>query len=233
MSYAAWEIWLYGSQARGDADVRSDVDVLLAGDVPSERVATYQARFGHRLAPSAYTFDELRNMRAYGSLFLLHLAKEGHVLEAAPGARRLSTLLQNLPPYRHFRRDLASFQATLADVRDSLRGDCSPPFELAVVATVVRHASVLGCYLTQRPTFGRSAPVVAFCGAVGVPDETRDELLALYEHRMAAVRAGTGLDTDKRKIERAVDIVDAYLDLVEEAADAHNGAVRVADQIGG
>ena len=70
---------LYGSQARGDADSISDVDVLVAGTtapLADEIAALLPEGVEGPLHASHYTWNELKAMSRYGSLFLHHVAAE-------------------------------------------------------------------------------------------------------------------------------------------------------------
>jgi predicted nucleotidyltransferase len=89
------EIWLYGSQARGDTDTLSDVDVLVAGEVDAEALG--QLPYSQpQLSVVRYDWDELELMASYGSLFLHHVRLEGRPQYADKNSR-LATLLETLP----------------------------------------------------------------------------------------------------------------------------------------
>jgi predicted nucleotidyltransferase len=68
-------LWLFGSCARGDADLFSDIDVI---QVSGKRAASY--RVG-RLAVSVYTLPHLFRMAWSGSLFVRHLIQEAVAIE--------------------------------------------------------------------------------------------------------------------------------------------------------
>jgi hypothetical protein len=179
---------LYGSRARGDADPRSDVDVMLAAESTDVDTAGVCEGLGLiEFATSVYTWRELEALHADGSLFLLHLALEGRLLGARGlGAERFDAVISDLPRYAHVDRDLTGFATALSDVRNELSdSDSSIDFELSIAATVMRHASILGCYLLGAPSFGRYTAVKRFCLSTDLPSSLVDAFVSLYEFRLA------------------------------------------------
>ena len=177
---AEYEIWLYGSAARGDGDARSDVDVLVAGRASPDQLASLPYP-PEALSLVSYDWDELQHMAEYGSLFLHHVALEGRPIGSNGG--RLQRMLDGLGPYARADRELACFAAVLDDVEGALELDHVPAFELAVVATALRHACILGCYAIGQPTFGRRSAFGLFLRTAGRP-ELVDEAEQLYEFRL-------------------------------------------------
>lgn len=140
----------------------SDVDILVVGDEPisSEIVSALVELDGAPLSLSRYTWSEIERMATYGSLFLHHLRLEAHpIFEGSIVSGRLHKILGTLPSYNRVREDYIAFRTVAMDVKASLLEGGFIPFELSVLATVVRHACILGCYLEDRPTFGRFTPV--------------------------------------------------------------------------
>jgi predicted nucleotidyltransferase len=181
---AAYSVWLYGSHARGDTDLLSDVDVFVAG-APRGGVIDSLAFNGQTPSVSQYAWEEVEAMAAYGSLFFHHLRLEGKpLLEHAGGTFRLAHLLEYLPTYQLFRRDLRAFHLTVADVREAFRMGSTPEFEMAVLGTVLRHSSILGCYLLKNPCFGRTAAIEKACRAVGFTAESLTAFNTLYLFRL-------------------------------------------------
>lgn len=103
-------LMLFGSVARGDASAASDVDVLqlLKKTRPSYRVG--------RVNVSTYDEGTLLSMAKSGSLFVLHLRREGVIIRD-PGGRLLACLKAYVEPssYGHLRSTLAE-AANLLDV---------------------------------------------------------------------------------------------------------------------
>jgi hypothetical protein len=175
-------VWLYGSCARNDNDMLSDVDVLVVG---SDFPGNIDLLLGRGpAAVSAYSWAEMEAMSASGSLFLEHLKREAKsIIEGRDVQGRLEQVLSKTAPYsrNRARLDVSAFTAAIADAVDSLNHGGSIRFELSVVATVVRHASILACYLRGTPCFSRFAPIARTADALA--PQHRHVLERLCRHR--------------------------------------------------
>ena len=173
-----WEIWLYGSQARGDADRFSDTDVLVVAD---DHVSFDEVRSSleyDNVNVSHYSWTEIEAMGAYGSLFLHHIAIEGVRMQASKSEPdRMPRLLNALPPFSRAREDLAGFRRALEESRASLEDGGWLDFECEVVATVARHAAILGSHCLNQVAFGRERPFVVTGRALGYSDKHVDALI--------------------------------------------------------
>ncbi len=179
-------VWLYGSEARGDASPSSDVDVLLVGEglVPREVSQRYR---GRRISVSRYGWEEMRGMAEYGSLFLHHLRTEAKVLYESPDtAGRLRAILNGLPRYQRAQRDVRAFRQSLLDISAELPEPPDLEFELATLAALIRRIGILGSYLLGRPRFDRIGPVTEIVEAWKLPGVLSSEFGALYRHRVVA-----------------------------------------------
>lgn len=177
---------IYGSSARGESDHLSDKDVLVVADedylVPLEVTP--------KLSISRYTWIEFERMASYGSLFLWHIRSESIPIDYSDsGIARFAEIMSSLNDYQLANRDLKSFRDSISDVENALEsGDTSLEFEVAALATVIRHASILGCYKLNTPTFGRYSAVEVFCDARGLPSEMVIEFPHMYDFRLAVAR---------------------------------------------
>lgn len=180
-------IWLYGSHARGDMDALSDLDIFIASDkYISEDILEYLVPgLPNESSISLYSWNEITKMAEYGSLFLHHLKSEGRLLwESGSHRGVLSCILSHLGNYQYAERDLIGFTTVLGDVRESLKGDGAAAYELAVLGTVLRHSSILGCWLLEAPCFGRVKPVERLITAYRLNPKIASEFPQLYDFRL-------------------------------------------------
>lgn len=212
------EVWMYGSRARGDADSLSDTDLLVVGDPEFDATSLVPAWVGKDVNLSRYSWSEIEAMRSYGSLFLHHLAAEGQCLAAVPAwSAHLSALLKDMPPFMRAQDDIRGFRAAVTESYESLRGGGWPDFECEVVATVARHAAILGSYCIGEPSFGREEPFWVVGRALGY---SADRICALV-----------GPATAWRKHTRACDESDfAVEDWVTRVAQFVNDLEVIVDR---
>src|SRR3954454_16889686 len=177
------EVWLYGSTARGDRDAASDVDILVAGhELPD--LTAIAGSMPAQLSVSRYSWEELRHMAGYGSLFLHHVRLEGRPL-VETREKRLDGLLRTLGPYTRAGKELDCFTRVVDDVERTLEEDHSVPFELSVLATAGRHAAILGCYALGQPDFGRTSPFRRLLPRLGYSGAAIQQFVDLYTFRRA------------------------------------------------
>lgn len=181
-------VLLYGSHARGDVDSLSDCDVLLISDAP-QRASDWRHLFGEKvkdIAVTTYSWSEISGMAKYGSLFLQHIKTEGKPVYIGDSVSdKLCGILESIGEYKHARRDIAGFKSVIADVERSCKYS-SITYECAVIATVIRHAAILGCWMLGEPDFGRITPVVKMTEKLGFNPRMADEFAGFYKYRLYA-----------------------------------------------
>ena len=223
MNSSPYAVWLYGSHARGVVDSCSDLDILVAtdalthideihGNVPVEL---------NGASLTVYSWNEIRLMADYGSLFLQHLKLEGVPLYESPSHRgNLRGLLDNIVDYKHARRDIRGFKVVLEDVAEALSFGGQEKYELSVLATIIRHSTILGCWLLNRPSFGRLEPVSRFVSARNIESVVGREFPDLYGYRLFADgRVGRDCLQEvsvNQWLKRARDVVESVEDLTRE-----------------
>lgn len=230
-------VWLYGSVARGDTDENSDVDVLVVADnrVDQTELITELAGVGlRRPSLSRYTWTEMEGMKASGSLFLHHLKAEGRALLEGSSVRgRLRSYLDSLPPYTRAGHDVKAFKTGLQEARDSLRCGGSVPFELSVIATLIRHSSILACYVMGKPTFGRTSPVDLVASKWGLGRRLVEDFEGLYAYKLSAEQRVKTIEIqDTAYALKWCDRLEGMLSRLEVAVDQYIGNLPTTASFG-
>jgi predicted nucleotidyltransferase len=185
MSNAEYAIWLYGSYARKDNDSNSDIDILVIGSIDVNAVLKHFDYDRERISISQYSWEEINKMASYGSLFIYHLKTEGRLIESTIyGKKWCENIFKLLVPYHHIERDLIAFQNCVEDVESGIDMGSTPCFELSVLATVLRHSSVLASYLIGKPVFGRLEPFQFVARYWNFEDDIIDNFEVLYQFRL-------------------------------------------------
>lgn len=187
MNTAGYAVWLYGSHARGVPDLHSDLDIFVAADrvVNINEIKQHVPLALNDASVSHYTWNEISGMAKYGSLFLQHLKLEAFPLYETPTHKgTLRSLLDDLGDYRLAYRDIRGFQTVLDDVAESLESIDEETYELAVLGTVIRHSTILGCWLLKQPCFGRHEPVSHFVRMRSIDSVVEKEFPDLYLYRL-------------------------------------------------
>lgn len=184
---AGFAVWLYGSHARSASDWHSDLDILVVADrlTNIDEIEPHVPFALNGASVSRYTWNELSGMAKYGSLFLQHLKLEAVPLYETPSHRgTLPRLLDDLGDYGLAHRDVRGFRVVLDDVAEALDSTEEETNELAVLGTVIRHSTILGCWLLNQPSFGRLEPVSRFVRLRGIDRVVEREFPHLYRYRL-------------------------------------------------
>lgn len=160
-------ISLFGSNARGDADYLSDIDLfILIDDCDEETIINQKKYFSNSLNMpiswiSIYTKSSFLRMADYGSYFLWHLKTEGLVLYSR--SEFMENVLYQLAEYKNAKLDLMDYRKICQDIRNSIDKDTlTLDYELSVLASLVRNTCIALSYIKGKFYFGRIQPVI-FC----------------------------------------------------------------------
>ncbi|MGH2506316.1 MAG: nucleotidyltransferase domain-containing protein [Ktedonobacteraceae bacterium] len=140
------QVWLFGSYARGDADVASDIDILCIGEIKDrgaiERIAVTKGLPIDRLDIAFYTREAIEGLASKGSLFTWHLRDEGRPIYTRSQWLRKS--LRKMPRYASHVADLQVLQTLLHDVEDSLCTSAnSTIYDAGIIGTVIRNTGII------------------------------------------------------------------------------------------
>lgn len=135
-------IVLYGSMARGDASGDSDIDVLVVSDTPASTTATGRVNVA--------SYDQAQFASAKGTLFGMHVARDGVLLHDSGGVRE--TMQQfGLVDIDRLGERLRRLAVLLAMPRDEVRVHLSGFIRHA--RYVLRTATYLSALRTGEPCF--------------------------------------------------------------------------------
>ncbi|MEK6410406.1 MAG: nucleotidyltransferase domain-containing protein [Acidobacteriota bacterium] len=179
-------VMLYGSYARGDQLPGSDIDVV---QLVKRFRPSYQKG---KLSASVYTYAHLRKLSEKGSLFILHLLKEGQIVVDPQGDLKAILEAYRAPPsYDSLRLNLRA-AASILDVDASvfltnpsgfsrlalylLRTEAytrcvevgHPTFSMAAVAQRLQDSRITECFQLRAQ---RSAEYEYFCKARNLMEE--------------------------------------------------------------
>ncbi|WP_156377626.1 nucleotidyltransferase domain-containing protein [Sphingopyxis sp. Root1497] len=185
-------VYVFGSVARGDRDLRSDLDLLAVvadghGKVEEQQVYAHVPSELSELEPSIswYGARRLGEMFANGELFGWHLYQEAVPLFER---RPIIAMLGKPSPYEDAVADVASFEKVLSRIPDQL--DASPEnsfYELGLVYVCLRNICMAASSkLCDRPDFSRYSPF-RLTGIPPVP-LSHDEYDLAMSCRMAGQR---------------------------------------------
>lgn len=153
-------IILYGSKARNDNDINSDLDlcVLTKGrgenDLRQIEKSDFLIDLHHKeLTPTFYPESVVNSMLEHGSLFLWHLKLEGKVLY---GEKYFSTKLATLKPFKTHKDEILYHSFLFNDLLNSWHSvSIVNEFDLSILFTISRNTCMVLSHLVDKPSFGR------------------------------------------------------------------------------
>ena len=182
------EVYLFGSVARGDYDIYSDIDILIVvDDCSEEEYIKWKDCFAELLNMpvswiSLYRISKILKMYNIGSYFLWHIKKEGKMIFSREN--ELASLLDTLPPYMKVHDDLQEYTEILKDIISELDNTyISIDYELAVMASLVRNTCIAIAYMNDNMDFGRNSVVMYCFDKYGIKVDLQ-EYKNLYQYRL-------------------------------------------------
>jgi len=157
------QVWLFGSYARGESEISSDIDVLFISETNCtelvERMLSEMGILQEKIDLSHYTRDGIRTLASKGALFTWHLKEEGKPLYQA--SSWLNELLGEMPKYNNHISDLAVLMQLINDAGESLRDSGSTAiFDAGVISTAIRNTSIILTNYLGATDFSPYAPQV-------------------------------------------------------------------------
>lgn len=180
-------MYLFGSHARGDADVASDLDILLVTEESSQKTDVLSAPIDTPIRDfSFYPVDTIRDYYTSGRLFAWHLYAEAKYLSGTDYLAKLG----KPNPYSEFVVDVTELLVLLGTIRDAVElpsGFQSITYDAGLLYVVIRNlAHSFSWYELEAPCFERLCPfkLQSFSGV----RITKGDYLLLAEARHASTR---------------------------------------------
>lgn len=184
------DIYLFGSYARDEQDIFSDIDLLIIiQDSSDYEYSKLRQTFAKQLnLPmkwiSLYQQSKIIEMTKKGSYFLWHIKLEGQILYSKNNFLR--SHLTNLNKYTSVLEDLDDYQTICSDIFDNIDDDfVDLTYELSVLASIIRNTSIAIDYMFDIYDFGRQSAVKR-CNdllkdRINIPIDKYNQL---YEYRL-------------------------------------------------
>ncbi|HEC11870.1 MAG TPA: hypothetical protein ENI80_01215 [Acidiferrobacteraceae bacterium] len=144
--YALKQVWLFGSYARGESDLSSDIDILYVAETDCTdlviSVVSEMKMPQKRVDLSHYTREGIAGLVTRGSLFAWHLREEGKPLYEANSW--LGDLFTTMPKYDNHIEDLKVLMQLVKETGESLDTSKSTViFDAGVLSTVIRNTCII------------------------------------------------------------------------------------------
>jgi hypothetical protein len=161
---------VFGSQARGDADLLSDRDMLVVSSRLDRARGARSAAFVNGWNTTLYTWNELDRAVARNSLFVQHLKREAVIVNDPDS--RLQHCLSNAAPRPSYSWEMAEARELIGALEHVPTAPWAPGWGLDVLATGFRSLAI--AELADRGIFAYSMASIldnlCYCGLVHAED---------------------------------------------------------------
>lgn len=151
-------VMVYGSVARNEADINSDIDIFALvedslTEIEREKVIEkiYYQFSAKEVNVSLYTKEIFNKMSIDGSLFLWHLKKEGKYLFN----KNNGDIFMNLSNFDGYQKNMKLYRDLFNSVQKSLVENGVNSYDLSMLFFLCRNISILTCFKIGNPIFGR------------------------------------------------------------------------------
>ena len=147
----SYELYIFGSAARGEVAKNSDVDVLVITD-QVEKKSTFPDSW------SVYSKKSIKKLFSQGKLFAWHLYLDAKCIHCSEPTTFLEQLGEPTQ-YEGLIDDFCSLSELLDDTLNEIKITNSEVFEIGLIYTALRDiAMVASTVLSDRPCFSRYSP---------------------------------------------------------------------------
>lgn len=147
----SYELYIFGSAARGEVAKNSDIDVLVITD-QVERKSTFPDSW------SVYSKQSIEKHFSQGKLFAWHLYLDAKCIHCSESTTFLEQLGEP-SQYEDLLDDFCNLSELLDDSLNEMKITNSEVFEIGLVYTALRDiAMVASTELNDRPCFSRYSP---------------------------------------------------------------------------
>lgn len=193
--YYVRAIFIYGSFARNDYDINSDMDILVISEYGNNRIENRVKQIISKytddimLDISVYSGKRFETLLEYGSLFLHHIRQEGIIVYGKGKNAKKEYLFGKLKEFKGVSEDLLLYSRMLEKSRCSIRENGVNFFDLNNLCILARNTMIVTCYREGNPKYGKwDAYETCACGNTSfcLSRDVYKELLSIrsYYNRM-------------------------------------------------
>ncbi len=212
-------IMLYGSYARHENDLYSDIDILIITEKAMMKQYIILDTSGKRIPEkwiSIYSKESIEKMKKYTSLFLWHIKLEASYLYKSD--LYMDDILNDLPKYLGTGEDIYQYKVICQDIKQLMKKNqfYTLFYELSLLASLVRNIAIAFCYINGKMCFGRIKPVILLIEEY--PLFSIKEYMELYAYRSLYNNSEGSYceEVDLEFVWKWINIVEKLIRFVEE-----------------